>query len=165
MFCPNCGSVLKNDVHEATIYLNENNESEIIEINEKFENNPDCLGVCPICGEPIPYHLNDADLKKLNQVAHAKFHSERNRWNTGMCGLVGGSILLAIALIFFVLCFKVAENFRFSTSGEPFIVFVALSAISLFCFVFGSIYVAIANKRKKLYSTLIKKIQNKTFIQ
>lgn len=125
----------------------------------------DIHGICAHCGNPIPKHLGENDVKKLNQVAHNKFHSARNSWNTGMCGLVGGAILLAIAAIFFILCFKVAENYRFSTQGEPFIVFVALTVISVLCFAFGGITVGLANRNKKIYSKLIKNIQNRTFVQ
>ena len=82
-----------------------------------------------------------------------------------MCALVAGGIWFAIAAIFFVLCFKVAENYRFSTEGEPFIVFVALSAISVALFAFGGVFVSTAVASKRLYASLIKKISNKTFIQ
>lgn len=176
MFCPNCGAKLKNQIYVKDVLLTNGTE----ELQETISNNPnveangdnietgardEVIGLCPHCAQPITRHLDEVQIKKLNQVSHAKFHSARNQWNTGMCGLVGGAILLAIALIFFVLCFKVADNFAFSTQGEPFIVFVALSAISLACFVFGSIFVGIANYRKKVYSNLIKNIQNRTFVQ
>lgn len=169
MFCPNCGSKLKNSVNE--VLVNEevvshlkHNEIEISNL-EEASYKEDVLGICPHCGYAIPDHLNDDEVKKLNQIAHNKFHSARNKWNTGMCGIVGGAILLAIAAIFFILCFKVAENYRFSTEGEPFIVFVALSIISVALLTFGTIYIVIANKNKKTYSNIIKDISNKTFIQ
>ena len=167
MFCPKCGAILKDSVYETEVDLStvkNIDESTAGTISEN-QTNENIHGFCPECGYGIPHHLDEGELKKLNQVAHAKFHSARNKWNTGMCGIVGGSILLAIALIFFVLCFKVAENYRFSTEGEPFIVFVALSAISVGLFIFGAIYVAIANNNKKIYSNVIKDISNKTFIQ
>ena len=169
MFCPKCGVKLKGDVHEIQL-----NEAEVSTVNSKLEehgtsvntsNNDDFYGICPHCGYSIPHHLNEDELKKLNQVAHAKFHSARNKWNTGMCGIVAGAILFLIAAIFFVLCFKVAENYRFSTEGEPFIVFVALSAISVALFAFGGVFVSTAVASKRLYASLIKKISNKTFIQ
>ena len=168
MFCPKCGSKLKETVYEANLTVDEVvNLEETSEANEVVNkmNDADVYGLCPHCGYAIPNHLDDGELKKLNQVAHAKFHSARNKWNTGMCALVAGGILFAIAAIFFVLCFKVAENYRFSTEGEPFIVFCALSAISAFLLIFGAIYVIISSKQKKVYSSLIKSISNKTFIQ
>lgn len=168
MFCPKCGSKLKETVYETDLtveevqYLEETSEASAVE--EKMQN-ADVYGLCPHCGYAIPNHLDEGELKKLNQVAHAKFHSARNKWNTGMCALVAGGILFAIAAIFFVLCFKVAENYRFSTEGEPFIVFVALSAISVALFAFGGVFVSTAVASKRLYASLIKKISNKTFIQ
>ena len=168
MFCPKCGSKLKETVYETDLTVDEvKNLEETSEANEVVDkmNDADVYGLCPHCGYAIPNHLDDGELKKLNQVAHAKFHSARNKWNTGMCALVAGGILFAIAAIFFVLCFKVAENYRFSTEGEPFIVFVALSAISVGLFTFGGIFVATALASKRLYASLIKKISNKTFIQ
>lgn len=168
MFCPKCGSKLKETVFETDLtveevqYLEETSEASAVE--EKMQN-ADVYGLCPHCGYAIPNHLDEGELKKLNQVAHAKFHSARNKWNTGMCALVAGGILFAIAAIFFVLCFKVAENYRFSTEGEPFIVFVALSAISVALFAFGGVFVSTAVASKRLYASLIKKISNKTFIQ
>ena len=168
MFCPKCGSKLKETVYETDLtveevqYLEETSEASAVE--EKMQN-ADVHGLCPHCGYAIPNHLDEGELKKLNQVAHAKFHSARNKWNTGMCALVAGGILFAIAAIFFVLCFKVAENYRFSTEGEPFIVFVALSAISVALFAFGGVFVSTAVASKRLYASLIKKISNKTFIQ
>lgn len=169
MFCPNCGAKLNDSVREvevtekdlAQLNKNEVSVSELEEANQK----EDVYGICPHCGYAIPNHLNENEMKKLNQIAHNKFHSARNKWNTGMCGIVAGAILFAIAAIFFVLCFKVAENYRFSTEGEPFIVFCALSAISAFLLIFGAIYVIISSKQKKVYSSLIKSISNKTFIQ
>lgn len=169
MFCPNCGSKLKNEINEieVTQEVAANLESNEVSIDNLVESasKEDVIGVCPHCGYAIPTHLNETEVKKLNQIAHNKFHSARNKWNTGMCGIVGGAILFAIAAIFFILCFKVAENYRFSTEGEPFIVFVALSALSVFLFVFGGVYIGIANKNKKIYSNVIKDIGNKTFIQ
>lgn len=169
MFCPNCGSKLKNEINEieVTQEVATNLESNEVSIDNLVESasKEDVIGVCPHCGYAIPKHLNETEVKKLNQIAHNKFHSARNKWNTGMCGIVGGAILFAIAAIFFILCFKVAENYRFSTEGEPFIVFVALSALSVFLFVFGGVYIGIANKNKKIYSNVIKDIGNKTFIQ
>lgn len=169
MFCPNCGSKLKNEINEieVTEEVATNLESNEVSIDNLIESTSkeDVIGVCPHCGYAIPAHLNETEVKKLNQIAHNKFHSARNKWNTGMCGIVGGAILFAIAAIFFILCFKVAENYRFSTEGEPFIVFVALSALSVFLFVFGGVYIGIANKNKKIYSNVIKDIGNKTFIQ
>lgn len=168
MFCPKCGSKLKETVYETDLtveevqYLEETSEASAVE--EKMQN-ADVYGLCPHCGYAIPNHLDEGELKKLNQVAHAKFHSARNKWNTGMCALVAGGILFAIAAIFFVLCFKVAENYRFSIEGEPFIVFVALSAISVALFAFGGVFVSTAVASKRLYASLIKKISNKTFIQ
>ena len=169
MFCPKCGAKLNETVFETQVDLDntknlEDSNSSVEEMVEK-SNSDEYIGICAHCGYAIPNHLDEGELKKLNQVAHAKLHSARNKWNTGMCGLVAGAILFAIAAIFFVLCFKVAENYRFSTEGEPFIVFCALSAISVGLFIFGSIYVAIANVNKKRYSNLIKDISNKTFIQ
>jgi hypothetical protein len=169
MFCPKCGSKLKDTVYVSEVNLEttknlEETGATTEELVEK-SSNEDVYGLCPHCGYAIPNHLGEDDLKKLNQVAHAKYHSARNKWNTGMCGIVAGGILFAIAAIFFVLCFKVAENYRFSTEGEPFIVFVALASISVCLFVFGAIYVATSNANKKTYSTLIKDISNKTFIQ
>ena len=169
MFCPNCGSKLKDQVNEVEVTeeLSHNLESNEVSVDALVEssNEDGVIGICPHCGYAIPNHLDENNIKKLNQIAHNKFHSARNKWNTGMCGIVGGAILFAIAAIFFVLCFKVAENYRFSTEGEPFIVFVALTALSVFLFVFGGIYIAIANKNKKIYSNIIKDIGNKTFIQ
>ena len=167
MFCPKCGAILKDSVYETEVDLStvKNIDESTADTISENQTNDNIHGFCPECGYGIPHHLDEGELKKLNQVAHAKFHSARNKWNTGMCGIVGGSILLAIALIFFVLCFKVAENYRFSTEGEPFIVFCALSAISAFLLVFGAVYVAISSKQKKVYSSLIKSISNKTFIQ
>ena len=168
MFCPKCGSKLNETVFEADFTVEEvqnlEETSEASAVEEKMQN-ADVYGLCPHCGYAIPNHLDEGELKKLNQVAHAKFHSARNKWNTGMCALVAGGILFAIAAIFFVLCFKVAENYRFSTEGEPFIVFVALSAISVALFAFGGVFVATALASKRLYASLIKKISNKTFIQ
>ena len=168
MFCPKCGSKLKETVYETDLTVEEvqnlEETSEASAVEEKMQN-ADVYGLCPHCGYAIPNHLDEGELKKLNQVAHAKFHSARNKWNTGMCALVAGGILFAIAAIFFVLCFKVAENYRFSTEGEPFIVFVALSAISVALFAFGGVFVSTAVASKRLYASLIKKISNKTFIQ
>ena len=109
MFCPNCGSKLKNEINEieVTQEVAANLESNEVSIDNLVESasKEDVIGVCPHCGYAIPTHLNETEVKKLNQIAHNKFHSARNKWNTGMCGIVGGAILFAIAAIFFILCF------------------------------------------------------------
>lgn len=122
-------------------------------------------GLCPHCGKPISEHLSEKDVKKLNQIAHSKYNLATNEFNTGMCGVVIGTLLLLIALVFFILCFDVKNNYNFRTTGEPFIVFTALSILSSISYAVGIVFLVKALTKKKRYAAVIKDIQNKTFVQ
>lgn len=176
MFCPNCGEFIKEDVDlttgkkevkvssvtvdNETINELKLDSAELLSSNEK-EN---VIGLCPYCGKPISEHLDKEEIKKLNQIAHSKVHYARNKFNSGMCGIVIGTLLLLIAAIFLILCFSPQRNGEFGI-GEPFYVFVALSILSLVSYVLGVIYLIIAHKYKSRYSRVISEIQNDTFVQ
>lgn len=171
MFCPNCGEHLKDQkdpsgkinplIYEAQVDSSKINVESINKANESEE----FLGVCPYCGSPIHNHLDENDVKSLNQVAHSKVHSATNKFNSGMCGIVIGTILLLIALIFFLLSFSSRDNYKFRPDTEPFFVFCGLSILSIVSYVYGIILLVKSRKLKKRYSSLIKEITNKTFVQ
>lgn len=171
MYCPNCGEHLKDQKNSSgkvtpLVFDAEVQEDKVSkEVIDEVSTHEDVLGACPYCGHALHEHLNDEDIKSLNQVAHSKVHYATNKFNSGMCGIVIGTILLLIALIFFILSFSSRDNYKFRTDTEPFFVFCALSALSVISYTYGIILLVKSIALKKRYSSLIKEITNKTFVQ
>ena len=158
MFCQHCGKDFKID--EAKLAKANQETDKAILLNPKIEK----VYVCPRCNHIVKSHLNDADLKELSQASHAEIHRAKNKFSTGMVGLMIGFILACISFLFLSISFKAANGYEL-TFGVEFFVFVALIIIGSFLIIFGTIYVLIGVKRTKKYQNVLKEIQNDTFVQ
>lgn len=158
MFCQHCGKDFKIDEVKLE-KINQETDKAIL-LNPNIEK----VYVCPRCNHIVKPHLNEADLKELSQASHAEIHRAKNKFSTGMVGLMIGFILACISFLFLSMSFKAANGFEL-TMGVEFFVFIALILIGSFLIIFGAIYVLIGVKRTKKYQNVLKDIQNETFVQ
>ena len=89
----------------------------------------------------------------------------RNSFASGMGMLSIGAIALIVAIIFFVLAKKPSNHFELVTTCAEFYVFVVLGVISVILLSFGGLYTFRGVATKKKYLTLLKDINNRTFVQ
>ena len=158
MFCQHCGKDFKIDEVKLA-KVNQETDKAIL-LNPNIEK----VYVCPRCNHIVKSHLNEGDLKELSQASHAEIHRAKNKFSTGMVGLMIGFILACISFLFLSMSFKAANGFEL-TMGVEFFVFIALILIGSFLIIFGAIYVLIGVKRTKKYQNVLKDIQNETFVQ
>lgn len=77
------------------------------ETSRKTENDV----ICKHCGkELIERELTHDETRTFNQSLHTRLTKTRDNFNAGMVGIVLGSTLLIIGLIFFVLSFKTPDD-------------------------------------------------------
>ena len=69
-------------------------------------------GVCSHCGAPLieTEKLTYEQTRSLNQKLHDRHTKSKDEFNAGMVGVVLGSTLLIIGILFFALSFKVARD-------------------------------------------------------
>ncbi len=158
MFCQHCGKDFKID--EAKLAEINKDTDKAILLNPNIEK----VYVCPRCNHIVKSHLNEADLKELSQASHAEIHRAKNKFSTGMVGLMIGFILACISFLFLSMSYKASNNFEI-VYGVEFYVFIALLTIGIALLAFGTIYVCIGLKRTIKYQNVLKDIQNDTFVQ
>lgn len=158
MFCQHCGKDFKID--EAKLAEINKDTDKAILLNPNIEK----VYVCPRCNHIVKSHLNEADLKELSQASHAEIHRAKNKFSTGMVGLMIGFILACISFLFLSMSYKASNNFEI-VYGVEFYVFIALLTIGIGLLAFGTIYVCIGLKRTNKYQNVLKDIQNDTFVQ
>ena len=155
MYCHNCGYDLS--------------KAKIDKTNKVYDASGKTGGenayVCPRCGEIIHSHLSEDEVKHLSQAAHSEVHRAHNFKNTGKCAIVIGGILLAIALIFFLLSFKISNGRQLDPGCIEFYVFCVLTAIAAFGLIYGGVNLYIGINKDKKYNKLLKAIQNEVFVQ
>ena len=158
MFCQHCGKDFKID--EAKLAEINKDADKAVLLNPKIEK----VYVCPRCNHIVKSHLDENDLKELSQASHAEIHRAKNKFSTGMVGLMIGVILACISFLFLSMSYKAANGYQI-VYGVEFYVFVALITIGTFLLIYGAIYVFIGVKRTKKYQRVLKDIQNDTFVQ
>lgn len=120
--------------------------------------------VCPRCGHLVHDNLSPKEIKELSQASHAQLQRSRNYFASGMGSLSIGAIILVTAVLFFLLARKPANQYQITLCTELF-VSIALFAISVCLVVFGAVFVSISIKKKNEYKTLLRDINNNTFVQ
>lgn len=162
MFCTHCGKEIdehKIEAKASSLGLAGSDPDAAVDAGTKVEY------VCPRCGSVIHEDLEETDIKQLSRAAHAEIQRGHNSFSIGMGNVCIGVILLAIAVIFFRLSKKAANNFQLATDCVEFYVFCVLLALSVVLLVCGGTYVLIGVLRRRKYSALLKDIQNSTFVQ
>ncbi len=120
--------------------------------------------VCPRCGHLIHEELSHKEVKELSQASHAQLQRSRNYFASGMGALSIGAIALVTAIMFFLLAKKPANHYEITMCTEL-VVSIVLFSVSFVLVVFGAIYVSISLQKKKEYKSLLKDINNNTFVQ
>lgn len=158
MYCCHCAK----KIDEKKI---EKKQSSYAVIEQDIESDAKVTYVCPRCGHIIHDNINESEVKSLSQAAHAELQRGRNLFAIGMGNVSIGLIAVMIAIIFFLLARKPSNQFQLVMDCAEFYVSVVLFAISFVLLTAGIIYVLYGVLKGKHYSSLLKDINNKTFIQ
>ena len=158
MYCTHCGKEIDESKIEASA-------SSVELAAGKFNHDTKIDYVCPRCGHIVHHGLTEADTKELSRAAHAEIQRGHNSFASGMGNSCIGVILLAIAIIFFRLSKKATNNFKLATDCVEFYVFCVLLVISVALLAVGITFVVQGIYRQKKYYSLLRDIQNQTFVQ
>lgn len=137
-YCINCGKKLK-----------ENKNSE-----------PGSCLTCSKCNT-----LNDdqtiekMEIHDKNQKLHNHITMSNDLKDNSLCYIVIGGILLIIGILFFILSFKKTPTGGrlFKPQSFEFIISVIILSCSVFSLIFGSIRLTMALKRKKYFTSKLRK--------
>ena len=121
--------------------------------------------VCPRCGHLIHENASNEDVKSLARACHAELQRGRNDFARGMSNVSIGIILLVTSIVFLLLSRKADNQFQITVSSPEFWVFLVLAIISVILLTLGVIFTVLGLKRKVAYTSLLKDINNKTFVQ
>ena len=121
--------------------------------------------VCPRCGHLIHENASNEDVKSLARACHAELQRGRNDFARGMSNVSIGIILLVTSIVFLLLSRKADNQFQITVSSPEFWVFLVLAIISVILLTLGVIFTVLGLKRKVTYTSLLKDITNKTFVQ
>ena len=157
MYCYHCG-----------YKLNENKVESKESTYQKFEGidaDTELNYVCPRCGHLVHENASEEDVKSLARACHAELQRGRNDFARGMSNMIIGVILLVTAIIFLLLSKKADNQFRITVSSPEFWVFLVLAIISVILLTLGVVFTVFGLKRKTTYTSLLKDINNKTFVQ
>lgn len=122
--------------------------------------------VCPRCGRLIHRDHNPEEKKSLSRACHAELQRGRNDFARGMSSLVLFAIAAISSVVFLLLSNKTTGNGRaISTSCAEFWVFLALAIVSVVLVTLGVYHTLLGLKRKRIYSDLLRDLNNDTFVQ
>ena len=121
--------------------------------------------VCPRCGHLVHENASPEDVKSLARACHAELQRGRNDFARGMSNVSIGVILFITSIVFLLLSRKADNQFRITVSSPEFWVFLVLFIISVILLILGVIFTVLGLKRKVTYTSLLKDINNKTFVQ
>ena len=121
--------------------------------------------VCPRCGHLVHENASNEDVKSLARACHAELQRGRNDFARGMSNVSIGIILLVTSIVFLLLSRKADNQFQITVSSPEFWVFLVLAIISVILLTLGVIFTVLGLKRKVTYTSLLKDINNKTFVQ
>ena len=157
MFCYHCGYKLNEDKIE--------NQQSTYEKIEGVDMDTEINYVCPRCGHLVHANASEEDVKSLARACHAELQRGRNDFSKGMSNTSIGVILLVISIIFLLLSRKAENQFKITVSSPEFWVFLVLAIISVILLTLGVIFTVMGLKRKITYTSLLKDINTKTFVQ
>ena len=165
MYCTHCAKKIDETKLEA-----KGNSFALVEGQEIAED-ATISYVCPRCGHLIHDHISEEETKSLSRASHAQIQRARNFFASGMGMLSLGIILAAIAILFFVLAHKpnngyslVDETGKLLLSAE-FLVSVVLGVIAVILLAVGGVFVANGAITKAKNTSLLRDINNGTFVQ
>ena len=157
MFCYHCGKK-----------IDENKIEQKQSTYQKFDGldmDTEINYVCPRCGHLIHENASEEDIKSLARACHAELQRGRNDFARGMSNISIGIILLVTSIVFLLLSRKADNQFKITMSSPEFIVFAVLSVISVILLTLGVVFTILGLRRKTTYTSLLKDINTKTFVQ
>ena len=157
MYCYHCG----NKFDETKVEAKESTYSKF----EGVGSDAQILYVCPRCGHLTHADAKPEDVKSLARACHAELQRGRNDFAKGMSNISIGVILLVTSIVFLLLSRKADNQFRITVSSPEFWVFLVLAIISVILLILGTVFTIKGLKRKTMYTSLLKDINNKTFVQ
>ena len=164
MYCYHCGK--KFDEHaiekkqSSYVLKDENGELQQIDSEAKVQY------VCPRCGHLTHLDLSQSEMKSLSQAAHSQLQRAANSFARGMALVLIGAIIAILAFSFLLLSFQSSGGGRTLNTGKStFYIFVVMTVVAIILLVPGVISTVIGAKNKSQYTSLLKDLNNKTFIQ
>ena len=157
MYCYHCGY----KIGETKIEAKESTHAKFEGVDSEAAINY----VCPRCGHLIHDNAQPEDVKSLARACHAELQRGRNDFARGMSNISIGVILLVTSIVFLLLSRKADNQFRVTISSPEFWVFLVLSIISVILLILGIVFTVFGLKRKVTFTSLLKDINNKTFVQ
>lgn len=157
MYCYHCGYKLNEDKIESQQSTYQKIEGLDAETQINY--------VCPRCGHLVHENASNEDVKSLARACHAELQRGRNDLAKGMSNVSIGVILLVTSIVFLLLSRKADNQFKITVSSPEFWVFLVLAIISVILLTLGVIFTVFGLKRKVNYTSLLKDINNQTFVQ
>lgn len=159
MYCYHCGKKInERKLESKSSSFNNIEEVESIDAQINY--------VCPRCGYLIHDNASEEDLKSLSRAAHAQIQRGSNHFASGMGFTVLSVIIAALAVTFYLLSLKRENGVTYILhNSSTFLVFVVMSIIALFLLVLGVVNLVIGVSKKVKYTSLLKDLNNKTFVQ
>ncbi len=157
MYCAHCGKRIDEGKRERT--------RSSLSLSDKTDEKTEIQYVCPRCGHLIHRHLDKKEIKTLSAASHAEIQVGRNQFAYGRSFASVGSILLILAIVFFLLARKPAQNFKLVVTCPEF-------SVSRVCFAFAAVLLSLGIVlallgfwKKKDYEHLLKDINDDVFHQ
>ena len=157
MYCYHCGY----DLDEKKVEQKQSTYKKI----EGLDMDTQINYVCPRCGHLMHENASEEDVKSLARACHAELQRGRNDFARGMSNVSIGIILFITSIVFLLLSRKADNQFKITVSSPEFWVFLVLFIISVILLILGVIFTVLGLKRKVTYTSLLKDINNKTFVQ
>lgn len=157
MYCYHCGYKLNEHKIEA------NKSSYDLVKDMEIDSETTIEYVCPRCGHIIREGMSHEDQKALSRASHAQVQRGSNSFASGMCLNALGLILAIISVVFFLLSNKPQAGFVYNC-GE-FYVAVATAVMAVILLTIGMVKTINGIVTKKHYSSLLKDLNNNTFVQ
>ena len=157
MYCYHCGY----DLDEKKVEQKQSTYKKI----EGLDMDTQINYVCPRCGHLMHENASEEDVKSLARACHAELQRGRNDFARGMSNVSIGVILFITSIVFLLLSRKADNQFKITVSSPEFWVFLVLFIISVILLILGVIFTVLGLKRKVTYTSLLKDINNKTFVQ
>ena len=159
MYCTHCAKKIDETKIEAA-----SSSFDLVKDRE-IDSDSKIAYVCPRCGHLIHGEIDEEETKSLSRAAHAQVQRARNFFASGMGMVSIGTILLIIAILFFVLAHKPSNGYALTVGSAEFLVSVALGTISVILLVIGAVYVIRGVTTKHQNTALLRDINNGTFVQ
>ena len=158
LYCYHCGYELNEDKFEQKKSSRQSFKEASVSAEIQY--------VCPRCGRLIKRGHTEEEQKSLSRACHAELQRGRNDFARGMSALALFIIAAACAVVFLLLSVKTTGNGRaISSSCAEFWVFLGLAIVSVVLVVIGVYRTLFGLKRKRIYTRLLKDINDNTFVQ